>query len=671
MNIRAGQPIVCLLTWWVLLTVLGLHALAQQAPERQGSEAAEESEPVPGAPVYRGGFESEGIAVDFTMRNLVASKAAQGVFQEGDPVEVSFQIRDTATSTPLSSVYPAAWMDRRAAGETVDDEACRTKIEAFISGSLLTPPELDMNVYHVLAMNNDGTISVVDPLFGFGTTKLLSMIFLPGPAKDWALTEDQTRLFVSVPNTSQVALASTANWKVERLIDVGSQPGRIVLQPDERYLWVGYSSGRKGGINIIDTETLEVVADIPAGVGAKQIVFDRDSRHAFITARDEGLLTVIDVRQLKKATDLELGGKAVSMAYSPVAEALFVSLTDRGQVVSVGARDFKIRARMQADPGLGQILAGPGGRLVFTVNPLANTLHVIDSASNRIVQTGDMLAGPEQLAVTDELLYVRHRDSELVFMIPLAELGREGELVPAIDFPGGQRPFGSLANPTPAPSIVQAPGASAVLVANPADKMIYFYMEGMAAPMGSFKNYGRSPRAVMVVDRSLQERRPGVYKTSAMLRRPGTYDVAFFLDSPRIFHCFQVKVDENPELDERRREERGVDIEPLLVAKAYRVGEEVDLRFRITDSITGQAREGLTDLQVLSFLAPGTWQNRVLAQEAGDGVYRARLTPPQAGAYYVFLSSPQLGLTYKESPFAIVSVVEEAVQAPPADLANR
>ena len=53
-----------------------------------------------------------------------------------------------------------------------------------------------------------------------------------------------------------------------------------------------------------------------------------------------------------------------------------------------------------------------------------------------------------------------------------------------------------------------------MLVANPADKMIYYYTEGMAAPMGSFQNYKRDPRALLVLDNSLRETERGVYTSN-------------------------------------------------------------------------------------------------------------------------------------------------------------
>ncbi len=78
-------------------------------------------------------------------------------------------------------------------------------------------------------------------------------------------------------------------------------------------------------------------------------------------------------------------------------------------------------------------------------------------------------------------------------------------------------------------------------MANPVDKVLYYYSEGMAAPMGNFQNYRREPLAVMVVDRSLREIKPGIYSTTIKLPASGRYDVAFLNDSPRVSHCFEYK----------------------------------------------------------------------------------------------------------------------------------
>jgi hypothetical protein len=95
-------------------------------------------------------------------------------------------------------------------------------------------------------------------------------------------------------------------------------------------------------------------------------------------------------------------------------------------------------------------------------------------------------------------------------MINIADLAKEA---PVSSFPAGQKSPGDSPSTSIASAIVPAPGEGSVLVANPADRMIYYYTEGMAAPMGSFQNYKRDPRALLVLDNSLRE-------TAAFIRAP-------------------------------------------------------------------------------------------------------------------------------------------------------
>jgi YVTN family beta-propeller protein len=639
-----------------LLSALPLAAAAVAEPEPAADDGARR--------VVR-----EGIAIDFAIDPVAGETAAGDGLREGETVTFRFRITDTHTRTPLSGVYPAAWMDLRPEGEESGPGACQDKVEAFIGGSLFAPPELDLNVYYVLALNNDATISVVDPLFGFGTTKLLDMIFLDSPGEDWALSTDQMTLYVSLPEVNRVAVASTATWEVESSLDVGFQPSRLALQGDGRYLWVGFDGPRDGlsGVNVIDTEgpdgrtpdgrTPAVVKTILTGRGHHEIALSDGDRHAFVTNRGDGTVSVIDVGRLEKVRDVAVGREPVSLAYSPAAGAIYVASRADGRVTAIDAETHEVVATAEAEPGVAQIRFAPGGQLAFVANPERDVVYILDAALGRIVQTIDVEDGPDQVAFSDHLAYVRHQGSETVLMIPLDQVGREGSPVPVIDFPGGQRPFGQVSNPSPADGIVQAPGATAVLVANPADKTIYFYKEGMAAPMGHFQNYNRHPRAVLAVDRSLEERSPGVYETTATLRRPGLYDVAFFLDSPRTIHCFEVEVGPDPELQVERARRRPVQVHPLhddrrLAAGekiALEVGEKLSLRFELVDPVTQERRSGLRDVRVLTFRAPGRDQRRQPARQVGDGVYQVDFVPPKAGVYYAFVECDSLGLRYNES----------------------
>jgi hypothetical protein len=248
------------------------------------------------------------------------------------------------------------------------------------------------------------------------------------------------------------------------------------------------------------------------------------------------------------------------------------------------------------------------------------------------------------------------------------------------DFPGGRAPFGGGAHPSPADGIVKAPGMNAVLVANPADRRIYFYKEGMAAPMGELGNSSREPRALLVLDRSLKERSPGTYETTATLPRAGRFEVAFFLDTPRLVHCFDLEVaaPAAPPGIPGAPTPRQVKIEPLfdaLPGKRLAAGRPVSLRLRLTDRATGQPIAGTADLQVLLLPTGGNWNLRrtatpvataaTAASGAGAaGLYEVTLHVPTPGLYYLYVESPSLGLKLQDTPPWSLPAAREGTEAP-------
>ena len=177
----------------------------------------------------------DGIAIDLDL-SRVDDGPHDAPLGQDDIVRLRFRITDETTGTPLSGLFPAAWMDLTPRA-VVEDNTCGDKVEAFLGGGLMTAPELDLNIFYVLALNEDATISVVDPLFGFGTTKLLTMIFLPSPGEDWVLDREQAFLYVSMPDSGQVAIIDTATWKLLETVETGGAPRRLALQTDGRYLW--------------------------------------------------------------------------------------------------------------------------------------------------------------------------------------------------------------------------------------------------------------------------------------------------------------------------------------------------------------------------------------------------------------------------------------------------
>ncbi len=554
-----------------------------------------------------------------------------------------FKIRDAATKTPLSGSRPAVWMAQRERPGPPGPDQCRAKVESFLQGSMGSRPDVDLNAYYLLTLNEEASLSVIDPLIGFGGTKLLTLVLLKSPGEDWTLTSDRSKLFVSMPRANQVAVVDMTTWKVITNIETGVKPARLALQPDEKYVWVANETG----VTVIDTATLKVAKHIVTGAGQHEIVFGSDNKFAFVSNHDDGTLSIIDVPKLKKRKDVKTGRAASSLAFSPLSKALYVTDEVEGSIAVVDAASHKLLVTIAAKPGLRSVRFSPDGRWGLVANTSNSVVHIFDASTNQLVNEQAVGDAPDQFAFSDTFAYVRSLGSEQVSAIRLSTIGKQLDVV---KFPGGQlAPGESKMFAASADAFVPAPERGSVLLANPADKMIYYYTEGMAAPMGDFQNYGRVPRAVKVVDRSLREEARGVYSTTARLPKEGVYNVSLMLDSPRVVHCFEAVAKANPAI--KSEQKIALRIEYLNKDLSFTPGQDYVFRFRLTDAETKKPRSVLKDVGVLAFLPPGNWQQRQIAKPVGDGVYEITLNVPEMGVYLVFVESPSQHVQYRQLPY--------------------
>jgi YVTN family beta-propeller protein len=589
----------------------------------------------------------EGIEVEFTIEPVASQDKTQ--LTAGEDAVVRFRVTDTATKNPVSGIKPSAWINQNTGENTSDPAVCREKVSGYLQGSLRSRPDLDLNTYYVLTLNQEATISVIDPLLGFGGSKLLTLVMLKSPGEDWALTADQELLFVSLPLAGQVAVIDTNTWKVTSYINAGARPTRVALQPDGKYLWVANDAEgtQAGGVTIIDAATLKPAGAIATGAGHHELAFSDDSRFAFVTNKSAGTLSIIEVAKLAKLADVAAGASPASLAFSPLSKAVYVASETDGAITVVDGRTQRVVKTIAARPGLNTLRIEGKGRYGFVTNSKENIVHVFDAATNSLVHNLPLGKSPDQVSFSDNFAYIRSAGTEDVAMIRLSTVGKEPDIK---HFPSGQSVPGQATSPSLADSIVPAPGGDSMLVANAPDGVVYYYTEGMAAPMGNFQNYKREPKSVRVVDRSLREVAPGDYKTNVKLPGGGRFDVSLLIDSPRIAHCFTASAKPSAAAERATRSSGPVKLEYLVKERAVRVGEPFKLRFKLTDGATGQPKNELKDVRVLTFLSPGIWQRRDFAQAVGDGVYELNVTVPQSGFYMVFVESRALGVTFRELP---------------------
>lgn len=591
----------------------------------------------------------DGIVIDFEMLPVgSAERVTEGMF-----ADIRFRISDVASGQPLSGMAPGAWLDQQlvSADPTQHAQQCKSRIGIYLKGMMGARPLLDFNSYYLVLMNQDASLSVIDPSTSLGgITSTLARIPLNRTPMDWAASHDDRLLYVSMPSSDEVALVDSERFQVLQNLSAGQKPTRVALQPDGRYLWIGNNAKRpeQSGVTVIDTATHETVLSQATGAGHHEIVFSEDSRHAFVSNRDAGSVTVFDTATLSKLRDITTGPRPLAMDYSPLSQAVYVSDGKTGDISVIDARTFALRQVIKGEPGVGPLRFDQEGRYAIALNTQQDRALVIDASTNQILHQLEVSSEPYQVVFTRAYAYVRGLSTGRVSMINLSSLGQGKQPIVQFFDAGAQAP--KLAGNLPlADSLSAARADAAVFVVNPADNTAYFYMEGMNAPMSAYLNRGHSARAARVIDRSLRELEPGVFGTRIRLPVAGVFDVALMLNQPEITHCFRVEVSANPGL---ARPRDTLQVEFLLDSPTVSLGAPVKVRFRLREGSEGALRGGVKDLRVRYFRAPGSARQEVAAYEVDTGVYEFALDLSETGAYYLHVGSDSLGMAFGSQAYA-------------------
>lgn len=610
-------------------------------------------ETAPSLPVQR--FEQNGLAIELTVLPQEGSSETGTGLTAGQQATVKVALMDAKSGSPVIGIRPKGWMTGRASERVADEHTCVEKIRRLAGGRLGARAEVDLNRYVIVTMNHDQTVSVIDPQVEFGTTKLESLITLPGNGEDWVLSPDQNALYVTIPDEDAIAVIDTRTRKLIQTIamEKGSRPGRILWQPESRRLWVGLDG--TGQVAGLDGAEHRWIKSITVGAGLHTLAAGPDGRFMYVTNSQSDTVSVVDTQSMVSVASVPVGKTPVAMTYSSAARRLYVGGVNGTDIVAIDPSTHRLAARIPVASGVVGLATEPQGRFVFAINQVESSLSVIDTATNAVTATTNVVKDPDQVTFTQRYAYVRGIESEKFTLIDLRE-ARNGKLAPLDVQAGRQAPSAAPQELGVAPMIVPTPEGNAVMIANAPDATLHYYQEGMMAPSGTFSNYRRMPRGILVLDRSLREVAPGVYQAIVTLPHSGRFDVPLLLDQPRIAHCFQVAVQESPLATGSDPSPRAVRIQARFGSDLVSAHVPALLSFELLDAATQEPIAGLQDVQVLIFEPPGTWQQRRWAQEERVGRYVITQVFPHAGEYRLLVQSPSRRLRFSDTPPVLLTV---------------
>ena len=172
-------------TWTATASVMALLAVGTTLSPISTMAEEEIVGPLPEMPVNVGLIQRKGMNVEFTARPLRPGAEPQDVM-EGEFADIEFRITGAENGEPLQSVYPGVWIDliQTAAGQQKGVSLdCRHRVSQYLQGMVGRRPMIDLNSYYVMVLNQDASISVIDPVVGItGITSLYANIPLKRPA---------------------------------------------------------------------------------------------------------------------------------------------------------------------------------------------------------------------------------------------------------------------------------------------------------------------------------------------------------------------------------------------------------------------------------------------------------------------------------------------------------
>ncbi|MCE8038690.1 cytochrome D1 domain-containing protein [Halomonas sp. MCCC 1A11062] len=138
------------------------------------------------------------------------------------------------------------------------------------------------------------------PDYGQGEQRL--PVYKMPHLEGWAMAGDQA--FFPAVGRNEVLVADSRDWSLTNRIEVHGQPIFVMSRPDERQVWVTFAHPLNDKVQVIDTQTHEVIQTLEPGESILHKEFTPRGEHIWISARDSNQVVVYDTRTFEELARL-------------------------------------------------------------------------------------------------------------------------------------------------------------------------------------------------------------------------------------------------------------------------------------------------------------------------------------------------------------------------------
>lgn len=137
--------------------------------------------------------------------------------------------------------------------------------------------------------------------YGQGSEKL--PVYKMPHLRGWAVAG--TRAYLPAIGHHELLVLDTQTWQKVGRIPVAGQPVFAIARPDGRQIWVNFAFPDNAQVQIINTETQQIIKTLQPGLAVLHMEFTPRGEEAWVSSRDDNHVTIYDTQTLQALTEIK------------------------------------------------------------------------------------------------------------------------------------------------------------------------------------------------------------------------------------------------------------------------------------------------------------------------------------------------------------------------------
>ncbi len=148
--------------------------------------------------------------------------------------------------------------------------------------------------------HTDQGVRRILPNYGKGEQKL--PVYKMPHLEGWAVAGNYA--FVPAVGRHEVLVIDMNTWQEAGRISVHGQPIFVMARPDGRQVWVNFAHPDNDTVQIIDTESMEIIKELKPGKAVLHMEFEPRGEEVWVSVRDEDRVEVYDTSSFERSATL-------------------------------------------------------------------------------------------------------------------------------------------------------------------------------------------------------------------------------------------------------------------------------------------------------------------------------------------------------------------------------